>query len=152
MEGLALKIYRSFFTTTLCLLAFLLALGLAIPRSVNAGGLILGWAGMQVYLFCFCKTMGRTLDGNTPAGSARPAAWSPAGLPSPASSQARSPAAMDAAYFRFSLLLLVLAVAATRGPTVFGWTAGTILAVFLGWLGFLLYWQYHKAAEKQDWF
>jgi len=128
VEGLALKIYKSFFATSLYLLALLLVFGLAVFRSVNTGGLILGWSGIQVYLFCFCKTIGRSLDGNTPTGPARP------------------PAAMGAALFRLSLLLLVLVAGATRGMAVFSWTIGTTLAVFLGWLGFLLYWHYHKTA------
>ena len=126
MESLAVKIYKSFLVINLYLLALLLLLGSTTLRSIKVGGFMLGWSGMQVYLFCFCKTIGRNLDRSTQAGPARP------------------PTGTGATIFRLSLLLLFLGAAGIHGLTVFIWTTGTALAVYFGWLGYLLYWHNRK--------
>lgn len=124
MESLAVKIYKSFLVINLYLLALLLLLGSTALRSIKIGGLMLGWSGMQVYLFCFCKTIGRHFDRGTQAGPARP------------------PAGSGATFFRLGLLLLFLMAGGIHGLSVFLWTTGTALTVYFGWLGYLLYW--HK--------
>jgi len=126
MESLAIKIYKSFLVINLYLLALLLALGLTVLPSIVFGGLMLGWAGMQVYLFCFCKTVGRHLDRGTQAGPARP------------------PTGTGATFFRLGLLLLFLVAGGNHGLSFFLWSTGTALTVYFGWLGYLLYWHSRK--------
>ena len=130
MKSQALKIFKPFFLAALAVLALLLLFSLSVQRSANLHGLILGWIGIQVYLFWFCTTLERCLRDYFQADSR--------------SAPRRSPLMMGTTFFRIIFLLLILERGASDGRVTFYWTAGTILTIFLSWLGFLLYWFYHK--------
>lgn len=126
MNKLAHSIFRSFLPATFALLALVLPFSVLSSRAAGAVGAVLGWSGMLVYVFWLSSSLGRiaesVLTGPSPQGSRLG----------------------QSAFERMFFLLLLFSSGAGRGVTTFIWMAGTAMAVFLCWLGYLVYWFYKR--------
>lgn len=126
MNKLAYSIFRSFLPAAFLPLALAFPCSMLCSRAAGAVGVLLGWSGMLVYVFWLSSSLGRIVDsvlaGSGPTGS---------GFGRPV-------------LVRILFLLLLFSVGAGRGVATFIWMAGTAMAVYLWWLGYLVYWFYRR--------
>jgi hypothetical protein len=124
VDKLAHSIFRSFSARTFALLVLVFPFSWVSSRAAGALGVILGWAGMLVYLYWLSLSLGQAAEGAR-SGSHR--------------TRIRFG---HSAFYRMLFLLVLLSLGAGKGMTTFIWTTGMALLVFFCWLVYLVYWFY----------